>query len=352
MTRQSLTDLFHCMRLPRVLRSRPEGWRRHPEEVLLGCNDGGEVSRLLKRLCLALLTVLSLSGASLARSDCGTDGVALQVLGSGGPEIMQDQRASSSYLVWLNGKARLLVDAGGGSALNFGRSGAAFKDLDAIVFSHFHVDHSADLPTLVKASWFGDRTRDLPLFGPTGNALMPSTREFVTALFSAPHGAFHYLSDFIDTSPTSAYKLVAHDIPATGKHRWSGFQNKHLRLSAIPVHHGPVPALAWRIDVAGRSITFSGDMNGDNKTLSKLAAGSDLLVAHNAIPEGATGVARQLHMPPSVIGRIAASARVKQLVISHRMQRTLGREAQTRHIIQQDYRGPIRFADDLDCFRP
>ena len=352
MKRQSLTDLFHCMRLPRVLRSRPEGWRRHPEEVRLGCNDGGEVSRLLKSLCLALLTVLSISGASLARSDCGANGVALQVLGSGGPEIMQDRRASSSYLVWLNGKARLLVDAGGGSALNFGRSSAAFEDLDAIVFTHFHVDHSADLPVFVKASWFGDRTRGLPLFGPTGNRLMPSMRGFVTALFDDKQGAFRYLSDFIDSSPTNAYKLEAQDITATGKSLWSGFHNAHLRLSAIPVHHGPVPALAWRVDLADRSITFSGDMNGDNHTLVKLAVGSDLLVAHNAIPEGATGVARQLHMPPSVIGRIAAGARVKQLVLSHRMQRTLGRETQTRHIIQQNYRGPIEFANDLDCFRP
>ena len=30
---------------------------------------------------------------------CGGDGVAVQVLGSGGPEL-QDKRASSSYLVW------------------------------------------------------------------------------------------------------------------------------------------------------------------------------------------------------------------------------------------------------------
>ncbi len=337
MTRQSLTSAFHCMRLPRHFVPR---------------NDGDGVKDFLEKFSLIVLTGLILSWANLARSDCGANGVALQVLGSGGPEIMQTRRASSSYLVWLNGKARLLVDAGGGSAVNFGRSGAVFKDLDAIVFSHFHVDHSADLPVYVKASWFGDRTRELPLFGPTGNRLMPSMREFMTAMFGDKRGAFHYLSDFIDTSPTSAYKLKAQDIVATGKKRWSGFHNTRMHLSAIPVHHGPVPALAWRVDIAGHSITFSGDMNGDNHTLVKLAAGSDLLVAHNAIPEGATGVARRLHMPPSVIGKIAAGARVKQLVLSHRMQRTLGREAQTRQIIEQDYRGPIEFADDLDCFRP
>ena len=41
---------------------------------------------------------------------------------------------------------------------------------------------------------------------------------------------------------------------------------------------------------------------------------ADLFIAHNAVPEGATGVERQLHMPPSVIGQIAAEAHVKNLV--------------------------------------
>jgi ribonuclease BN (tRNA processing enzyme) len=123
-----------------------------------------------------------------------------------------------------------------------------------------------------------------------------------------------------------------------------------MRLSAIPVHHGPVPALAWRVDINGHSITFSGDMNSDYHTLEKLAKNTDLLVAHNAIPEDTTGVARNLHMPPSIIGKIAAKSHVKQLALSHRMRRTLGREEQTLRIIQQDYRGLIAFADDLDCF--
>jgi ribonuclease BN (tRNA processing enzyme) len=55
-------------------------------------------------------------------------------------------------------------------------------------------------------------------------------------------------------------------------------------------------------------------------------------------------------MPPSVIGRIAAEATVKQLVLSHRMQRTLGRETETQAIIARHYAGPSVFADDLDCF--
>jgi ribonuclease BN (tRNA processing enzyme) len=111
-----------------------------------------------------------------------------------------------------------------------------------------------------------------------------------------------------------------------------------------------VPALAWRVTVGGRSVAFSGDTNGDNGQLERLAQDADLLVAHNAVPEGAEGAIRQLHMPPSVIGRIAHAANVKMLVLSHRMLRTLGRELETQQVIARQYSGPVAFADDLDCF--
>jgi ribonuclease BN (tRNA processing enzyme) len=61
-------------------------------------------------------------------------------------------------------------------------------------------------------------------------------------------------------------------------------------------------------------------------------------------------VERRLHMPPSVIGQIAADGHVKKLVLSHRMLRTLGNESQTESEIRKRYAGPLQFANDLDCF--
>jgi ribonuclease BN (tRNA processing enzyme) len=55
-------------------------------------------------------------------------------------------------------------------------------------------------------------------------------------------------------------------------------------------------------------------------------------------------------MPPSVIGEIAAAAGVKRLVLSHRMNRTLGREADTERLIRARYQGPLAFAEDGQCF--
>src|SRR6516165_7011212 len=88
---------------------------------------------------LTLLLFTSVVARSTAAQSCGAHGVAIQVLGSGGPEL-QDKRASSSYLVWQDGRPRVLVDAGGGSALRFGESGAQMSQIDVILFTHYHVD--------------------------------------------------------------------------------------------------------------------------------------------------------------------------------------------------------------------
>lgn len=303
-------------------------------------------SRFLLLLAAVLLGCAFLPPA--AAQSCGAHGVALQVLGSGGPEL-QDKRASSSYLVWQNGQARVLVDAGGGSALRFGESGAQMSQLDVILFTHFHVDHSADFSALIKSSWFEDRTRPLPVYGPPGNEFMPATTEFVSDFFGGQRGVYRYLSELLVPGEQGSYKLQPHNVEA-GPAPLSVFRSADLAVSAVRVVHGGVPALAWRVELGGKSIVFSGDTNGDGEGLRRLAAGADLFVAHNAVPEGAAGVERRLHMPPSVIGQIAADARVKNLVLSHRMLRTLGKEDQTQSEIRKRYSGPLQFANDLDCF--
>jgi ribonuclease BN (tRNA processing enzyme) len=116
------------------------------------------------------------------------------------------------------------------------------------------------------------------------------------------------------------------------------------------VIHGSVPALAWRVEIGGKSIVFSGDTNGEGADLVRLAKDADLFIAHNAVPEGVTGIERQLHMPPSVIGQIAQEAHVKRLVLSHRMLRTLGHEERSLAEIRKNFSGLVDFANDLDCF--
>jgi ribonuclease BN (tRNA processing enzyme) len=303
----------------------------------------------VRRALPALL--LWLVAAPAQAQGCEANGVQLQVLGSGGPELF-DRRASSSYVLWLNGKARVLIDIGGGAALRFNEAGARAEDLDAILLTHLHVDHSADLPALVKASWFGQRIEPLEIYGPHGNNLMPSTVTFVRTLFDKTRGAYRYLGDFLSPLDKTTYKLRPHDVPVKGNPPVAAFKLEHGRAQAVVVTHGAFPALAWRVEMGGKSVVFSGDTNGEGDQLERLAKGADLLVAHNAVPEGAVGVERNLHMPPSVIGQIAHAAQVKQLVLSHRMARTLGKEDETLAAIKKKYEGPLAFANDLDCFKP
>jgi ribonuclease BN (tRNA processing enzyme) len=298
-------------------------------------------------LCLVTLSINCLFVSSADAQPCGGEGVAVQVLGSGGPEL-QDKRASSSYLVWQDGQARVLVDAGGGSALRFGESGAKMSQLDVILFTHFHVDHSADFPALAFSSWFEDRDRPLPVFGPAGNRDFPSTVDFVRSLFNSRTGVYRYLSVLLVPQEEGGYELQPHDV--VGDPSSEVYHGTHLSAYAARVIHGFVPALAWRVEIGGKSIVFSGDTNGEGADLVRLAKEADLFIAHNAVPEGATGVERRLHMPPSVIGQIAQEAHVKRLVLSHRMLRTLGKEDQTESEIRKNFSGPVVFANDLDCF--
>ena len=299
---------------------------------------------VFRLFCISLLLICS----TTLFAACQGARVKVQVLGSGGPEL-SDGRASSSYLVWLDGKGIVLIDMGPGSSLNYEKSGANLPDLQLVAFTHFHVDHSADFPALIKAFYFTRRDQDLIVLGPEGNDLMPATTEFIQRLF-AEQGVFPYLSEYVDAEQASRYKLRGKNV-ALAKHKTQTvYTSKDFLMTAIPVHHGPIPALAWRIDIAGCSITFSGDMSNQFHTLADLAKESELLIAHHAIPEAQQGVARSLHMPPSEIARIAQQAGVKKLILSHRMKRTLGREQETLSIIKKYYFGPVIFAEDMDSF--
>jgi len=297
-------------------------------------------------MTILLLFILGMQSTPILASSCSAQGTWLQVLGSGGPEI-DDGRASSGYLVWQDGHARVLVDMGSGSLFRFEQSQAALNDLELILLTHLHVDHSNDLPALIKSSFFTGRDRDVPIYGPTGNHLMPSMTEFIERLFGT-EGAFRYLNDYVGGS--GRYRVVSSDVDAAAMAKQVVFENDRLTVSAIPVDHGPIPAIAWRVDIDGKSVVFSGDMSNKKKSLWQLANKASLLVAHHAIAEQANPVARNLHMPPSEIGKIAARAGIKELVLSHRMKRTLGKETESLAIIRKLYNGPVVFADDLQCF--
>ncbi len=265
--------------------------------------------------------------------------VSLEVLGSGGPEI--DGRASASYILWIDKKARALIDTGSGSMLRFEESGAKLENLELIALTHLHIDHAVDLPSYIKAGYFSRRSAPLPIIGPVGNKSFPSTNDYVTLLFGE-NGAYRYMSDVL-TANSDSFQIIPESVKAdkiTKRHF------KDFDLSIISVNHGIVPALAFRFDVGDKSVVISGDTSNVNGQLEKLSQNVNLFIAHHAIAEGYGTYANHLHMTPTIIANVASKSGVKKLVLAHRMRRTVGREEESLKIIKKVFKGPIIFAED------
>lgn len=279
-----------------------------------------------------------------------SEGPTLQVLGSGGP-IADDGRASSGYLIWIDGKSRFLIDSGGGIFLRFGEAGARFGDLDHVGISHFHTDHSTDLSALLKSGYFSDRTRPLSISGPVGRGSYPGTTDYLNRLLDPDHGAYAYLDGYLDGS-AGLVKLTAIDVdPKLQKSsRVYVDPTDDIEVFALGVPHGPVPALAYRIRIGHQSIVFSGDQNGNSESFIDFARGTDILVMHMPVPENISGVGRKLHAPPSVLGNIAAKTGAGTLVLSHFMARSLVDMEANLKEIRSRYKGPLVSATDLECF--
>ena len=118
---------------------------------------------------------------------CQNTGLQLQVLGSGGPGAASG-RASSAYVLWLDGRSRILIDAGGGTKNLFHQSGSDLNDIDLIAMSHFHPDHSAELPAIL---WPGGG--EFTLSGPVAGGVFPGARNYVQQLMGAG-GVFEILN--------------------------------------------------------------------------------------------------------------------------------------------------------------
>jgi ribonuclease BN (tRNA processing enzyme) len=274
-----------------------------------------------------------------------TEGIALQVLGSGGP-IADDARASTAYIVWVDGRSRIMIDAGGGSFLRFGEARGKFADLDFIGLSHFHTDHSADFPALLKSGYFTNRERELVVAGPGGNSRFPGLETYLHSMLNPDDGAYAYLGGYLDGSGGLA-KIEAVEVDASGPitvHEHDG-----IGIDALQVPHGIVPALAFRVTTGETSLVFSSDQNLGNPAFEAFAEDASMLVMHMPLPEGATS-GTTLHAAPSRIGEFAGAAAPSQLILSHFMARSLRDLDSNVDEVRAGYDDNVALAQDLACY--
>ncbi len=235
-----------------------------------------------------------------------------------------------------------MVDAGGGTFTRFHEAGARVDDLELLALSHFHPDHSSEVPALL---WV--QPTDITVSGPTGNEGYPSVSEYVTGLFGR-EGVFRAV--------TNGKGLETVTIDVTDREPTEVFANGSIRVRGLGVPHGIVPAIGYRIDIGDVSIAFSSDQNGSDPAFAEFASGVDVLVVHLAVPETVSGFGAALHAKPSVWGQMATDAGVGTLVLSH-LSSIAPRNAQgdlpgfTEKLahLRSRYKGPLVIAEDLMC---
>ena len=316
---------------------------------------GALMSRPLRRAVLLLVVLFEMGSAAAVQANvaerCADVPVGLQVLGSGGP-IPLPGRASAGYLLWVAGKARVLIDAGGGVFLRFGEAGASIADLDAVLITHLHTDHVADLVALLKAGYFTPRSRVLPVFGPSGNPRFPGMREFLASHFDAKSGSYRYLRGLNDGSD-GLFPLAVSEIDVDQATATSARLSARIQMHAVAVEHGPVPSLGFRLDIthAGQryAMALSGDQNLRTDAFVELARGVDVLVMPMAIGQASTPAQRALHATPAAIGHAAARTLPSRLLLSHFMPRSLAAPQANLAALAEAYHGAVIEATDLLC---
>ena len=265
------------------------------------------------------------------------------VLGSGGPRAFG--RAGSSYILVVDGRPRILVDAGPGAFLRIGELGLDLGAVDTVLLTHLHIDHSGDL-----AAFFNARalTSDGPItyrvFGPDGAGLFPKTSRFVDLLVGAD-GAFAYQKTFGARESFTVRDLAI----SLDSARTKIVDEDGLVVEEIATHHGDCPSVAYRISYGGVSVVFSGDMDASAlPNLVQLAKNADLLIFNCAVldPPGSPSQLYDLHTPPKKIGEAARDSGVKSLLLSHTAPDVEGKEDAVRKSIRAAFAGPVGFATD------
>lgn len=244
----------------------------------------------------------------------------------------------------IDGKLRMLVDMGPGAFLRLGELRLEDDTLDTLLLTHLHIDHTGDFADIIKSR---DLAHDGPasfrVFGPAGRGDYPSTSVFVDRLLGA-NGAFAYLRGFRNELRLTSTDLAT-DQASPVKML---FTEGTTRVSTIPVDHGDTPAVAYRIEHGGRSVVITGDLASKNDNVARLASGADVLVYDTAVldPPGSPAGLYELHTPPRRIGEIAASAKVRRLVLSHIPPNVERDTAPVLASVRGTYRGRVDVAYD------
>ena len=154
----------------------------------------------------------------------------------------------------------LLLDCGATALLGMQQQNIDPLGVDYILLSHLHGDHFGGLPFfLIHAQFVAKRSKPLTIIGPKG------TRDRTEAAIDV---LFPDLKDTVWNFPLNVIELSARE-----EHTL-----QDLLISAFLVDHpSGAPALAYRLEIGGKVLAFSGDTRWTD-VLIDVADGADLMI--------------------------------------------------------------------------
>lgn len=274
-----------------------------------------------RRQFVTAATAFAVSYAYLPRTGFGQDKKLTRVilLGTkGGPRVGESGRSNPSTLIVIN-DVPYLIDCGYGTSKQLIAAGVALNRVRYVFITHHHSDHNLDFGPLLYNAWITGQPTRVDAYGPTG--MNQLARDF-----------FNYLKFDIETRmedegrPDPNSLVTAHEVSKAGV----VMTNNDVKVSACLVRHPPITqAYAYRFDAKDRSVVISGD-TAYAPELAEFAKDADVLVHEVMYLPGIEALLKRLpnakrlrehlmasHTLPEDVGKIAAQARVKILVLSH-----------------------------------
>jgi ribonuclease BN (tRNA processing enzyme) len=231
----------------------------------------------------------------------------LTVLG-GSAACPNPGQGSSSYL--LEGeRTKLLLDCGSNTLLEL-RKHVEINEIDAILVSHVHSDHTLDLVPYRYGLKYapGLTSRNVALWMPPDGIAFLDRLGDVYALGGEPSEGF-----FADAFEISEY---SEDVPLDiGEFRIEFHRTRH-----------PVPCWAQRITCEDKTLVYMAD-TGWQDNLVDIARGADVLISEGTMlaSNDNSDIERTFHITAREAGVLATAANAKHLILVH-LWSTLGFE--------------------------
>jgi ribonuclease Z len=200
---------------------------------------------------------------------------ALRAVACGTSSPLADHnRASACVAVFAAGKF-WVVDTGMGSWKNMALWRVPGEKVGGLFYTHFHSDHIAELGEFNLQTWGAGRPGPLQVFGPEGIERLVGGFSEAYALDNTYRTAHH--GDVVMNPAKGLMVARRFDVDATKPEGTVILEENGLVVRAYDVDHAPIkPAVGYRFDYKGRSISISGD-TVPSKSLIAASKGADVL---------------------------------------------------------------------------